>query len=173
MNRPTPLPTGQGHLCEVGQDARPARGVTRGHVVLAVWSMRSPMAEPWSLNTLAEEVRLSRSQVVRAFNPTVGPSPMAATSVGHPGKPSVMNPDRARATHDTEPSLAPITSQARSPLPSNGAKGSEHQSIRPSLSPPSHALGTTPTPTSLPSHRDSTSGAPADVSASASYNADS
>jgi transcriptional regulator GlxA family with amidase domain len=37
--------------------------------------MRSRIAEPWNLDALAEEVHLSRSQVVRAFNATIGMSP--------------------------------------------------------------------------------------------------
>ena len=39
--------------------------------------MRERLAEPWTLNALADEVHLSRSQLVRAFNATVGMSPMA------------------------------------------------------------------------------------------------
>jgi transcriptional regulator GlxA family with amidase domain len=35
------------------------------------------MAEPWTLDALAGEVHLSRSQLVRAFDATVGTSPMA------------------------------------------------------------------------------------------------
>jgi transcriptional regulator GlxA family with amidase domain len=39
--------------------------------------MREPLPEPWTLKTLADEVRLSRSQLVRSFDATVGMSPMA------------------------------------------------------------------------------------------------
>jgi transcriptional regulator GlxA family with amidase domain len=35
------------------------------------------VAEPWTLNSLADEVHLSRSQLVRAFDATVRISPMA------------------------------------------------------------------------------------------------
>jgi transcriptional regulator GlxA family with amidase domain len=49
----------------------------RGHVVGAVRLLRSGLAEPWTLNSLAEAVNLSRSQLVRAFDATVGTSPMA------------------------------------------------------------------------------------------------
>jgi transcriptional regulator GlxA family with amidase domain len=52
-------------------------GVVRGHVVVAVGLLRSRLAEPWTLGSLAEEVHLSRSQLVRAFDATVGISPMA------------------------------------------------------------------------------------------------
>jgi transcriptional regulator GlxA family with amidase domain len=43
------------------------RGVTRGHVVTAVGVLRTRWAESWTLDSLAEEVHLSRSQLVRAF----------------------------------------------------------------------------------------------------------
>jgi transcriptional regulator GlxA family with amidase domain len=49
----------------------------RRHVVAAVGVLRVRLAEPWSLDTLADEVHLSRSQLVRAFDATVGMSPMA------------------------------------------------------------------------------------------------
>ena len=39
--------------------------------------MRERLTEPWTLNALAAEVHLSRSQLVRAFDATVGMSPMA------------------------------------------------------------------------------------------------
>ncbi|MGH3302745.1 MAG: helix-turn-helix domain-containing protein [Streptosporangiaceae bacterium] len=39
--------------------------------------LRTRLAEPWTLTTLAEEVHLSRSQLVRSFDATVGMSPMA------------------------------------------------------------------------------------------------
>jgi AraC family transcriptional regulator len=35
------------------------------------------LVEPWTLTALAEEVHLSRSQLVRAFDATIGLSPMA------------------------------------------------------------------------------------------------
>jgi transcriptional regulator GlxA family with amidase domain len=54
----------------------PSRGVVRGHVVTAVGLLRDRLAEPWTLNSLAEEVHLSRSQHVRSFAAT-GMSPMA------------------------------------------------------------------------------------------------
>jgi AraC-like DNA-binding protein len=53
------------------------RGVIMGHVVVAVGVLRSRLAEPWTLGLLAQEVHLSRSQLVRAFDATVGTSPMA------------------------------------------------------------------------------------------------
>lgn len=53
------------------------RGVVRGHVVTAVGVLRARLAEPWTLDALADEVHLSRSQLVRAFDATVGMSPMA------------------------------------------------------------------------------------------------
>ncbi|TWE13061.1 helix-turn-helix protein [Rudaeicoccus suwonensis] len=51
--------------------------MVRGHVVAAVKLLRDRLAEPWTLNGLAEEVHLSRSQLKRAFVTTVGMSPMA------------------------------------------------------------------------------------------------
>ncbi len=53
------------------------RGVVRGHVVVAVNVLRAHLAAPWTLDSLATEVHLSRSQLVRAFDATVGMSPMA------------------------------------------------------------------------------------------------
>lgn len=53
------------------------RGVVRGHVVVAVKVLRERLAEPWTLDALAGEVHLSRSQLVRAFDATTGMSPMA------------------------------------------------------------------------------------------------
>jgi transcriptional regulator GlxA family with amidase domain len=58
-------------------DSRPHRGVVRGHVVTAIGVLRTRIAEPWTLSSLAEEVHLSRSQLVRSFDATVGLSPMA------------------------------------------------------------------------------------------------
>jgi transcriptional regulator GlxA family with amidase domain len=52
-------------------------GVVRGHVVTAVGLLRDRLAEPWTLDTLAAEVHLSRSQLARAFDATVRTSPMA------------------------------------------------------------------------------------------------
>lgn len=54
-----------------------AHGVVRGHVVIAVNLLRSRLAEPWTLDALAGEVHLSRSQLVRSFDATTGLSPMA------------------------------------------------------------------------------------------------
>ncbi len=57
---------------------RPAiRGVVHGHVVVAINVLRNRLAEPWTLDALADEVHLSRSQLVRAFDATTGLSPMA------------------------------------------------------------------------------------------------
>jgi AraC-like DNA-binding protein len=53
------------------------RGVVRSHVVAAVRALRARLAEPWTLSALAEEVHLSRSQLVRAFDASVGLPPMA------------------------------------------------------------------------------------------------
>lgn len=53
------------------------RGVVRGHVAVAVKVLRERIADPWTLDALADEVHLSRSQLVRAFDATVGTSPMA------------------------------------------------------------------------------------------------
>jgi transcriptional regulator GlxA family with amidase domain len=38
--------------------------------------MCSRLAEPWTLDALADEVHLSRSQLMRAFDATLGTSPM-------------------------------------------------------------------------------------------------
>ena len=53
------------------------RGVVRGHVVAAVGVLRVRLAEPWTLDALASEVHLSRSQLVRSFDAATGMSPMA------------------------------------------------------------------------------------------------
>lgn len=37
------------------------RGIVHGHVVVAVNVLRSRLAEPWTLDSLADEVHLSRS----------------------------------------------------------------------------------------------------------------
>lgn len=55
----------------------PQRGVLHGHVVAAVGLLHRRMAEPWTLGSLAEQVHVSRSQLVRSFDATVGMSPMA------------------------------------------------------------------------------------------------
>lgn len=52
-------------------------GVVRAHTVAGIRTLRARLAESWTLSALAEEVHLSRSQLVRAFNATVGLSPMA------------------------------------------------------------------------------------------------
>jgi len=39
--------------------------------------MRDRLADPWTLDALAEEVHLSRSQLARSFDATVGTGPMA------------------------------------------------------------------------------------------------
>ena len=53
-----------------------ARGVVRGHVVTAVQILRTRLAEPWTLDLLAAEVHLSRSQLARSFAATVGMGPL-------------------------------------------------------------------------------------------------
>lgn len=53
------------------------RGAVHGHVVAAVRLLGTRLAEPWTLDALAEEVHLSRSQLARSFDATVGTSPMA------------------------------------------------------------------------------------------------
>jgi transcriptional regulator GlxA family with amidase domain len=53
------------------------RGVVRGHVVATVRILREHLADPWTLDSLADEAHLSRSQLVRSFDATVGVSPMA------------------------------------------------------------------------------------------------
>lgn len=53
------------------------RGVVRGHAVTTVQILRTRLAEPWTLDLLAAEVHLSRSQLARSFAATVGMSPMA------------------------------------------------------------------------------------------------
>jgi len=59
------------------QSATGRHGVVRGHVVTALGVLRDRIAEPWTLDSLAAEVHLSRSQLVRAFDATVDMSPMA------------------------------------------------------------------------------------------------
>lgn len=46
-------------------------------MVAAVGVLHARLAEPWSLDALADEVHLSRSQLVRSFGATTGLSPMA------------------------------------------------------------------------------------------------
>lgn len=58
-------------------DRSATRGVVRGHVVTAVRVLRDRLTDSWALDALAREVNLSRSQLVRAFDATVGISPMA------------------------------------------------------------------------------------------------
>lgn len=61
--------TGKHYAGTPSQGCTPAvpavRGVVRGHVVTAVGVLRSRITEPWTLNSLADEVHLSRSQLVR------------------------------------------------------------------------------------------------------------
>ena len=49
----------------------------RRHVDVAVRLLSSRLTEQWTLRALAEEVHLSASQLVRAFDAVVGLSPMA------------------------------------------------------------------------------------------------
>lgn len=56
---------------------RGSHGVVRGHVVAAAGILRDRLAKRWTLDALAEEVHLSRSQLARSFDATVGTSPMA------------------------------------------------------------------------------------------------
>lgn len=58
-------------------DALASHGIVRGHAPAAARLLRERLAEPWTLSSLAEEVHLSRSQLVRAFDATVQTSPMA------------------------------------------------------------------------------------------------
>lgn len=64
-------------MTTTGQHIRSQRGVVHGHVVAAVKLMRARLPEPWTLDTLAEEVHLSRSQLARSFDAVTGMSPMA------------------------------------------------------------------------------------------------
>lgn len=52
-------------------------GVVRGHTVQAIKLLQAGLTEWWTLDLLAKEVHLSRSQLVRPFDATVGMSPMA------------------------------------------------------------------------------------------------
>ncbi|MDA8298178.1 MAG: AraC family transcriptional regulator [Actinomycetota bacterium] len=73
----TPSDTIKGQISGTTPALIARRGVVRGHVVTAVGVLRTRLAERWTLNALAEEVHLSRSQLVRAFDATIGRSPMA------------------------------------------------------------------------------------------------
>lgn len=59
------------------QSAADVRGVVRGHVVAALRILREGLADPWTPDSLAEQVHLSRSQLTRAFSAVLGVSPMA------------------------------------------------------------------------------------------------
>lgn len=50
-------------------------GITRGHALTGLGLLRSRLAEPRTLNSLAAEVHLSRSQLVRSFDAAYGVSP--------------------------------------------------------------------------------------------------
>jgi transcriptional regulator GlxA family with amidase domain len=52
------------------------RGVLRGHAVEAAGILRERIEQQWTLSSLAREVHLSRSQLVRAFDAAAGFSPM-------------------------------------------------------------------------------------------------
>jgi AraC-like DNA-binding protein len=56
--------------------AAAARLVVRG-VVTTVGVLRDHLAEPWTLDSPAKQVHLSRSQLVRAFNAVTSLGPMA------------------------------------------------------------------------------------------------
>jgi transcriptional regulator GlxA family with amidase domain len=56
---------------------RAQHGVVRSHVVVAVDMLRTHLAESWTLDALAGEVHLSRSQLARSFAATIRTSPMA------------------------------------------------------------------------------------------------
>lgn len=59
------------------QDQKAVHGIVRGHVVVAVKLLRERIAEPWTLDALADEVHLSRSQLARSFDAVTAMSPMA------------------------------------------------------------------------------------------------
>jgi AraC-like DNA-binding protein len=44
------------------------RGIVRSHVETAVGVLRAHLAKPWTLDSLANEVHVSRSELVRAFD---------------------------------------------------------------------------------------------------------
>jgi AraC-like DNA-binding protein len=45
-----------------------SHGIVRGHAVIAIKLFRERIADPWTLDTPAQEVHLSRSQLVRSFD---------------------------------------------------------------------------------------------------------
>jgi AraC family transcriptional regulator len=55
----------------------PGTGLSKAMLSSQSKVLDTRLAEPWTLSRLAEEVHLSRSQLVRAFDATVGLSPMA------------------------------------------------------------------------------------------------
>ena len=66
VGRSNPLGAGGAPVIAAGQ-----RGIVRRHVVTAVDVLRARLADPWMLDALAEEIHLSRSHLVRAFDATV------------------------------------------------------------------------------------------------------
>jgi transcriptional regulator GlxA family with amidase domain len=60
-----------------GRTTVAGHGIVRGHVITAVNVLRARLAEPWTLDALADEIHLSRSQLVRSFDAVTGMSPMA------------------------------------------------------------------------------------------------
>lgn len=75
--RPSPLAAPPNDTRTFATETAIHHGVVRGHVVTAVQILRTRLVEPWTLDALAHEVHLSRSQLVRAFDATTGMSPMA------------------------------------------------------------------------------------------------
>ena len=59
--------SGQRNTVDDQDTPRAGHGVVRGHVVVAIKLLRERIAEPWTLDLLADEVRLSRSQLARSF----------------------------------------------------------------------------------------------------------
>jgi AraC-like DNA-binding protein len=53
------------------------RGVVRGHVETTLGVLRDHLAEPWTLHSLANEMHLSHSQLLRAFDAVTSPGPVA------------------------------------------------------------------------------------------------
>jgi AraC-like DNA-binding protein len=53
------------------------RGVVRGHAAASHGVLPEHLTEPWTLSSLAEAIHLSRSQLVRASDASVGITPMA------------------------------------------------------------------------------------------------
>jgi AraC family transcriptional regulator len=70
------MPTAENNTNTADTIRSTARGVVRGHVVATVRILREHLADPWTLDSLADEAHVSRSQLVRAFDATVGMSPM-------------------------------------------------------------------------------------------------